>query len=774
MYSYEWDIETGGLLLNSSPLSFSREPRPVYYKELDILGFDQYWNYDKNDAYPYMWAEANNYWYRGRLVAKTKGGSLYTAPELIIVDEPEHNNAPLRFVDVPGMVEKNRNIIEKLTQDTIKKVYNTYIDYKDKVDIFHVSYSGGKDSEVALDIVQRALPHNAFVVIFGDTGMEFSDTYKAVDKIEQRCREEEIEFYRATSDFTPAETWKLFGPPSTTIRWCCSVHKTAPQLLKLRKIVGKSDFKEMAFVGVRADESVRRSEYGFLSKGTKHKGQYSYNPILEWNSAEIYLYLYINGLYINKTYLKGNSRAGCLVCPMSRDKSDFMRYQCYPQEVEAFMKLVKDTVINKLETKEDDKRYLETGGWKLRSNGRDIYTMPNKYFEKTENNRTILTIDTPCVDWKIWIKTIGNLVDNNEEYILENRKTYINFKVENTETGYMVIVPRETAPDKVNLIKLLKQVFRKSAYCIQCRECEADCQRGCISMKDGQFSISDNCIHCSNCHKPSGGCLLYKSLELPKGNGKMKNSSYDCYADHAPKMEWMREFFLYKDEFNQKNTLGSQMYNFFKRFLRHAELIENDKYSSFARRIDEIGGLNNTNSWALMLVNLSYTPEFNWYIKNISTDIQYSRVEIMEMLQSQGVLERGSKSITGAYKRILQLPFGSELGLGYIEGKAKNITYLRGHWSNPEPLVILYSLYKFAENCGDYYQFTLSRLLNHEIDSDGVSPTEIFGLNREQMERILNGLSVNYPEFITVSFTLDLDNITLRNDKTSKDVLELF
>ena len=49
MYSYNWDIETGGLLLNSSQLQFSKEPRPVYYKELDILGFDRYWNYAKND-----------------------------------------------------------------------------------------------------------------------------------------------------------------------------------------------------------------------------------------------------------------------------------------------------------------------------------------------------------------------------------------------------------------------------------------------------------------------------------------------------------------------------------------------------------------------------------------------------------------------------------------------------------------------------------------------------------------------------------------------------
>ena len=85
MYAYEWDSSTGGYILTPMPLAFSKEPRPVYYKELDILGFDKYWNYDKNDSFPYMWAEANNYYYRGRLVAKTKGGSLYTPPELVLL-----------------------------------------------------------------------------------------------------------------------------------------------------------------------------------------------------------------------------------------------------------------------------------------------------------------------------------------------------------------------------------------------------------------------------------------------------------------------------------------------------------------------------------------------------------------------------------------------------------------------------------------------------------------------------------------------------------------
>lgn len=188
MYSYEYDTQTGGILLNSTPLMMSKEPRPVYYKELDILRFDKFWNYEKDDTYPYMWAEANNYYYRGRKVAQTKGGSCYTAPEIVILEEPEPNGEPLKFVDIDAMVEKNRPLLESLVQETIKNTYNAYVEYKDKVDIFHVSYSGGKDSEVAFDIVQRALPHDEFVVIFGDTKMEFPDTYKVIEKTKEFCQ----------------------------------------------------------------------------------------------------------------------------------------------------------------------------------------------------------------------------------------------------------------------------------------------------------------------------------------------------------------------------------------------------------------------------------------------------------------------------------------------------------------------------------------------------------------------------------------------------------
>jgi phosphoadenosine phosphosulfate reductase len=88
--------------------------------------------------------------------------------------------------------------------------------------------------------------------------------------------------------------------------------------------------------------------------------------------------------------------------------------------------------------------------------------------------------------------------------------------------------------------------------------------------------------------------------------------------------------------------------------------------------------------------------------------------------------------------------------------------------------VVLYSLYRFAEACSGYHQFTLTRLLDHTVESVGISPTQIFGLDRDDMERVLNGLSARYPEFINATFTHDLDKITLREDLTSKDVLTLF
>ena len=809
MYAYEWDSSTGGYILTLMPLAFSKEPSPVYYKELDILGFDKYWDYDKNDSFPYMWAEANNYYYRGRLVAKTKGGSLYTPPELVLIEDPEPEGYPLRFVDIPAMVDKNRQLMEQLVQETIKKIYNTFIEYQDKVDVFYVAFSGGKDSVVALDLVQRALPHNCFKVLFGDTGMEFPDTYETVEKIKQICAEEKIEFLQAKSKLKPENTWQIFGPPAVTIRWCCSVHKTTPQIMQLREVLQKPDFTGMAFTGVRGDESLSRSEYDAISYGGKHSGQYSCHPILEWNTAELFLYIYENGLTFNNAYKKGNTRAGCLVCPMSQGKHDYMKYKNYPDDTDLFINKI-ITTSGKNFSKENYDRFVEQGYWRTRKSGRELSFGHDKHVFEIVKGQNVITVQKKNEYWKEWAKTIGQVTSlgDGEFSIAYEGKSYAIRTISTQEGGEQFTFPNiENSKSDIKFLSLFKSVIIKSVYCVNCGYCAAECKSGCIDMANG-VHISNQCKHCFSCHDIYSHCLRYNSIKNRIGAKVM--TGLDRYYSFGIKENWLRVYFDYEGTSSFWKSDGdgevpNKKKDAFLNFVKDAGLVDEDKSlkgkeykyikykpNKFAEKMFSLG-VDDESMWAYLMCNLVYaedSEEFRWFIKNIpfsetSTpeSIKLRLDEVMENDKS-GL---GKRNICDALKSFLiKTPFGKQLGLGsvidYEEKVSSNgretITlnyFVRGSWKNPDEKVILYALYKFAEACGNYRQFTLTRLLDTSVESAGISPTQIFGLNRETMEKILNGLTFNYPDLIEARFTLGLDNITLKSDKTANEILnELF
>lgn len=809
MYAYEWDSSTGGYILTPMPLAFSKEPRPVYYKELDILGFDKYWDYDKNDSFPYMWAEANNYYYRGRLVAKTKGGSLYTPPELVLIEDPEPEGYPLRFADIPAMVDKNRQLMEQLVQETIKKIYNTFIEYQDKVDVFYVAFSGGKDSVVALDLVQRALPHNCFKVLFGDTGMEFPDTYETVEKIKQICAEEKIEFLQAKSKLKPENTWQIFGPPAVTIRWCCSVHKTTPQIMQLREVLQKPDFTGMAFTGVRGDESLSRSEYDAISYGGKHSGQYSCHPILEWNTAELFLYIYENGLTFNNAYKKGNTRAGCLVCPMSQGKHDYMKYKNYPDDTDLFINKI-ITTSGKNFSKENYDRFVEQGYWRTRKSGRELSFGHDKHVFEIVKGQNVITVQKKNEYWKEWAKTIGQVTSfgDGEFSIAYEGKSYAIRTISTQEGGEQFTFPNiENSKSDIKFLSLFKSVIIKSVYCVNCGYCAAECKSGCIDMANG-VHISNQCKHCFSCHDIYSHCLRYNSIKNRIGAKVM--TGLDRYYSFGIKENWLRVYFDYEGTSSFWKSDGdgevpNKKKDAFLNFVKDAGLVDEDKSlkgkeykyikykpNKFAEKMFSLG-VDDESMWAYLMCNLVYaedSEEFRWFIKNIpfsetSTpeSIKLRLDEVMENDKS-GL---GKRNICDALKSFLiKTPFGKQLGLGsvidYEEKVSSNgretITlnyFVRGSWKNPDEKVILYALYKFAEACGNYRQFTLTRLLDTSVESAGISPTQIFGLNRETMEKILNGLTFNYPDLIEARFTLGLDNITLKSDKTANEILnELF
>ena len=53
MFGYEYDAETGGLLLNDSTPNSSKEPRPVYAAEMRMLHMDEWFTFTDQDDSPY-------------------------------------------------------------------------------------------------------------------------------------------------------------------------------------------------------------------------------------------------------------------------------------------------------------------------------------------------------------------------------------------------------------------------------------------------------------------------------------------------------------------------------------------------------------------------------------------------------------------------------------------------------------------------------------------------------------------------------------------------
>ena len=251
--------------------------------------------------------------------------------------------------------------------------------------------------------------------------------------------------------------------------------------------------------------------------------------------------------------------------------------------------------------------------------------------------------------------------------------------------------------------------------------------------------------------------------------------SLNTFEEHAPKPEWVSDFFERQDAFLQENGLGPNQQTKFKRFLTDASLINKSHVTDFAKMITKIGW-ESEQAWGLILVQLvNNNPQMRWYVDALSVGQSYPRKNVENMLTSLGLSEKMARAIVSSFKRLCELPFGTKLNFGRITEKGKQIdTLTRCKSTLEDSRVVLYSLYRFAEACAGYHQFTLTRLLDHTVESVGISPTQIFGLDRDDMERVLNGLSARYPEFINATFTHDLDKITLREDLTSKDVLTLF
>lgn len=527
MFEYRYDAETGALVLEPDKESTRvwREPRPVFWQELDRIGLGAHFDYPRGCSYcaPIMWGELNRYYYRGRLIATLKAkGRVFDAGAELILNDDYTGERELRDVDVAAMNELNAAGVKRLEAISGDRMRASYERWQGAT--HYVSFSGGKDSSALLSVAMSSLSPDAYTVIFADTDMETPETYEIARITRYRIETSGGRFIWAQSPFRALESWKLFAPPSRRMRWCCSVHKSAPQTNALRAIMQeRGSTSSVAFCGVRWEESPRRSTYDFETLGVKVAGQVSSYPILDWHSGEVWAYLFYKGEPINRAYWYGFRRVGCLICPMTNGQSTAITLQTYPKESAPYIEL-----INRADKRKSDAftyGYFKSNGWRIRVNGNYLADNPTLYRDRQEDDGTaVIWSKRRTTDWREWFKTLGQLEEQPRrsdqaadvhEYVIKMRK----------KTGRLTVVGDvndDEAPLEFRAPKLVgdrsyksrvKMLVRRATYCVACRTCESNCQRGMITFENGRVKVSDSCIHCYQCLSTEHeGCVRYQSL----------------------------------------------------------------------------------------------------------------------------------------------------------------------------------------------------------------------------------------------------------------------
>ena len=781
MYNYEWDAETGGyVLLPSKILGVAKEVRPVYHEELSFLGFDKLYNWQyPNSQCPLLWAETRRYFYKGEFVGEAVGGGLFEKPELRNV-KPDLVIEP---VDVPAMLKKNENIMSGLIQHTVKTIYDTYLSYNKTVSMFYVAYSGGKDSIVMLDLVQRALPHDSFVVIFGDTTMEISTTYEAVEKAKTRWST--LEWYTAKADFDAVESWNKIGFPARKLRWCCSVHKTAPSIAKLREIYktkypnSNRPFKVMVFDGVRAEESDARATYSMISDGNKHAVQYNCSPILEWGTCELFLYILQNDLLLNDLYRYGSYRVGCKLCPMATEWYECILNHVYPTEVKPLLDIVSNSITKHFPNEKEKQKYLQKGGWKSRIGGKELVIGNNKITEiKTPDTEKLIIVESNY-KWDKWMQAIGPIVQiSDERYSIRYKDVYVEFSVHTDEKSTVVTLPALIkSQSSIRFMYLFKNALSKAAYCVNCKECAAECSFNALTITNDDI-LFHNCKHCESCLDSSKGCIAARSLGISGGGNNMSIKNISRYQNFGFRQEWLEQFFELRDDFWTNDRMGKYMIIGFKTWLKEAGITENNAITTLGEKLQELGS-DSPITWGVIFSNLCYeSPIMNWYVRTIGSDSTYSADDLPILLGDEYSLTVKKNALSSLKETLRLSPIGWLLLQGECETKGKTITSIsRGRWYDADPIVILYSLYKFAEHMDGLYSFTLSDLLDDSDDREAMSPRLIFGVEADVLKPILQGLANNYSEYIQVDFNKGImENMDLPAGKKgmkASDVLNL-
>lgn len=223
-----------------------------------------------------------------------------------------------------------------------------------------ITYSGGKDSDVLLELALRA--NIPMEVVHSYTT---ADAPQTVQYVRQKLRGLELcgipvsityPMYKGKRE----SLWSLIpikGVPTRLMRWCCKICKEGNNKsrtvatgvrwaestnrknsrgpveslgkTKKDKIIlfdDDTENKQMALsdmVIINGDNDARRR----WMEHCQMRGEICFNPIIDWQDSDVWAFL--AGREVNPLYQMGFDRVGCIGCPMS-GKSRYHQFRLFP------------------------------------------------------------------------------------------------------------------------------------------------------------------------------------------------------------------------------------------------------------------------------------------------------------------------------------------------------------------------------------------------------------------------------------------------------------
>ena len=227
-----------------------------------------------------------------------------------------------------------------------------------------VAYSGGKDSDVILELARMS--GIEFRAIYRNTTIDPPGTIAHV-------KANGVEILRPKQTFF--QLIEQNGFPNRFMRFCC-------RYLKEYKVLDR------CIMGVRKAESTKRAaRYSEPTEcrfyGSKKEHVEAFYPILDWSDQDVVDFIEARGIKVHALYYREDGtidpkrRLGCMCCPLAGHRVRIEYFKRYPNMVKAYIR-----AGQKFRDTHPDAKSIKTNPTVYQQFVRDVFFERQKAFEE--------------------------------------------------------------------------------------------------------------------------------------------------------------------------------------------------------------------------------------------------------------------------------------------------------------------------------------------------------------------------------------------------------